>query len=278
MAGLIAAVAWGALTQRSDPSFAAGGQSSPNGATGRTLNPCHVARRHLRCPDLIMSAPTNFQFDSSTRPGRVLLRASSSIDNRGRGPLELSATRTGTRHWTVYQVIFDQRGRAHRFRTSAALVFKFIPGERYGVGNVGDARYWKLKHAAGFQLWSVGAHFKALALVRRSPKVAYCLRDLFRTAPSRVSPIAPVFPACSQEPGIRSDTLGTSVGWSDVYPSEYPEQWIDVTGLRGRFAFVQRVDPDHLLIESNHRNDVSETYIQLPSGRILGHRIGASRP
>jgi hypothetical protein len=51
-----------------------------------------------------------------------------------------------------------------------------------------------------------------------------------------------------------------------------------VTGLRGRFAFVQRADPDKLFLESNHRNDVSETYIQLPSGRVLGHRVAMSRP
>lgn len=225
-----------------------------------------------------MSAPSDLQLDRTTRPGRVLLRATSSIDNHGRGPLELRAKRVGRHRWRVYQAIYDRRGRAHLFRTPANLVFKYIPGERYGYGNVGSASYWKLKHPVSFQLWSVDAHFKALALVRTGPKVDYCLRDLLRTAPSGASPIAPVYPACSQAPRIRSDTLGTSVGWSDVYPSEYPEQWIDVTGLHGRFAFVQRVDPHNLFLESNHRNDVSETYVQLPSGRVLGHRVAVSRP
>ena len=64
--------------------------------------------------------------------------------------------------------------------------------------------------------------------------------------------------------------LGTSVGWTDSYPYEYPQQWIDVTGLRGKFAYVQVADPDHLLIESNHRNDISETYVELPSGACSG--------
>lgn len=241
-------------------------------------NPCHTARLHLHCPDLVMSAPSALHLDRSTRPGRVLLRAASSIDEHGRGPMELRARRVGPHRWRVYQAIYDRRGQAHLFRTSAALVFKFIPGERYGYGNVGSVSYWKLKHAASFQLWSVGAHFKAVALVRAGPKVDYCLRDLLRTAPSAASPIAPVYPACRQDPRIRRDVLGTSVGWSDVYPYEYPEQWIDVTGLHGRFAFVQKADPDNLLIESNHRNDVSETYVQLPSGRVLGHRIAVSAP
>jgi hypothetical protein len=68
------------------------------------------------------------------------------------------------------------------------------------------------------------------------------------------------------------------VGWSDVYPYEYPEQWIDVTGLRGSFAYVQIADPDNLLMESNKNNNASETYVALPSGRVLGHRVAVAVP
>ena len=97
-------------------------------------------------------------------------------------------------------------------------------------------------------------------------------------SPLAASPLEAVYPACSRDPAIRHDRLGTSVGWSDVYPYSYPEQWIDVTGLRGRFAFVQIADPDRLLIEASHANDVSETYVRLPSGRVLGRRVGVFRP
>jgi hypothetical protein len=58
----------------------------------------------------------------------------------------------------------------------------------------------------------------------------------------------------------------------------YPQQWIDVTGLRGRFAFVMIADPLDLFQESNKRNNVSETYVELPSGRILGQRVGVATP
>jgi hypothetical protein len=241
-------------------------------------NPCHVARLQLRCPDLVMSAPSQLHLDGRTRAGRILLRATSSIDNRGEGPLELRARRRGAHRWTVYQAIYDARGRVHLAPTVATLVFKFIPGERYGYGRVGPASYWKLRNAAAFQLWSVDAQFRALELVRVGPKVDYCLRDLRRTAHSHLSPAAAVYPACNQDARISRDVLGTSVGWSDIYPYEYPAQWIDVTGLRGRFAFVQTADPDGLLIESDHHNNVSETFVQLPSGRVLGHRVAAFRP
>jgi hypothetical protein len=232
----------------------------------------------LRCPDIVMSAPSSFHLDRGTEPGHVLLRAASALDNHGAGPLEIRARHIGRGRMAVYQGIYDRRGRRHLFRTPATLVYKYVSGERYGYGNVGAASYWKFKHAAAFALWSIDAHDRALRLVRTGPKVDYCLRDLFRTHPSRRSPSAPVYPACNQNPHIHRDTLGTSVGWTDAYPYEYPEQWIDVTGLHGRFAYVQIADPDNLWRESNHHNDVSETYVALPSGRVLGHRVGVSEP
>lgn len=244
----------------------------------RTPNPCEVARLHLRCPALVMSAPFELHLDRTTFPGRVLLRASSSIDNHGSGPLELRAHRVGVRATVVYQAIYGRGGRAHLYRTDARLIFKYIPGNRYEYGNVGGASYWKLQHAAAFQLWSIDRHFRAVRQVRTGPKVDYCLRDLLRTHPSRNSPSEPVYPGCSQNPSMHRDVLGTSVGWSDVYPYAYPEQWIDVTGLHGRFAYVQIVDPDHLLFDSNPKRRVSETYVELPSGRVLGHRVGVATP
>jgi hypothetical protein len=250
-------------------------QSSSTGHPVRT--PCMNKRLHLRCPDLIMSAPSDLHFDRTTIPGRLLLRATSSVNNRGRGPLEISAHRKG-RHWLVYQAIYDRRGARHVFLTAAKLVFKHVSGERFGYGNVGAASYWKFAHAAAFQLWSIDTHDRAVGLVRTGPKVDYCLRDLVHSRPSARSPSVAHYPGCNQDRSITRDVLGTSVGWSDVYPFEYPQQWIDVTGLRGRFAYVQIADPRHLLFESNNHNNVSETYIALPSGRVLGHRVGVSAP
>jgi hypothetical protein len=225
-----------------------------------------------------MSAPSDLHIDRTTRPGRVLLRATSSLNNHGSGPLELRAHRTGPHRWVVYQALYDRAGHRHLSRTTANLAFKDVPGERFGYGDVGSASYWKLEHAAAFELWSVDHRLKAMRLVRTGPKVDYCLRDLAHRRPSSSSPSTTVYPACKQNPHIRRDLLGTSAGWSDVYPYEYPQQWIDVTRLRGRFAYVQIADPDDLLIERNHKNNVSETYLALPSGRVLGHRVAVAKP
>jgi len=271
----VAALAGASSVTRAQPGQAAPRTAEP-GLPAAT--PCTRQRTRLRCPDLIMSAPSALHLDRTTRPGRILLRATSSINNRGSGPLELRAHRTGRHSWAIYQALYGRRRHRHLFRTGGELVYKHVPGNRYEYGYVGSSSYWKLKRAAAFELWSIDEHYKALRLVRAGPKVAYCLRDLTRKHPSGRSPGAPVYPACNENPNIRRDVLGTSVGWSDVYPYEYPEQWINVTGLRGRFAYVQIADPGNLLMESSHRNNVSETYLALPSGRVLGHRVGVSAP
>ncbi|HXD54566.1 MAG TPA: hypothetical protein VN618_07410 [Solirubrobacteraceae bacterium] len=269
---------------------AAGGSASAGPGRGRAFaagaavapaNPCRRPRLHLRCPDLIMSAPSELEFDRSTIPGRVLLRATSSVNNRGLGPIEVSAHRVGPHRWATWQAIYDRHGRRRLFGVRAQLVFKHVSGQRYGVGYVGDASYWKLAHLASFQLWSVarsGRRYSALQRVRTGPKLDYCLRDLTLTKPSRRSPGSAVYGACREDPNLRRDVFGTSVGWSDIYPYSYPEQWIDVTGLRGIFAYVQIADPRRLFHETDEADNVSETYVALPSGRILGHRVGVSRP
>lgn len=241
-------------------------------------NACALVKLRLRCPDLVMSAPFDLQLDRTSIRGHVLLRAASSLSNLGRGPLELRAHRRGTGPFIAEQAIYDTHDARHVFATRAQLVFKFVPGYRYGHPSIGNYSYWKVRHVASFELWSIDARFHAVRLVRSGPKVDYCLRDLIRTHRSGRSPVNPVYPACSQNPNLREDVLGVSVGWSDVYPYEYPQQWIDVTALRGRFAFVMVADPLGLLQESDEQNNVSETYVELPSGRVLGHRVGVATP
>lgn len=262
--------------------MAAAAPTAKVAATGPTgplpVGPCSEAKLRLRCPDLEMSAPYDLHIDRASIAGHVLLRATSSINNLGTGPIELRAQRRAGDLWNVQQAIYDTAGRVHLFATKAQLVFKFVPGYRYAHPRIENYSYWKVSRIARFQLWSVDSRFRALRLIRRGPKVDYCLRDLTRTHPSVRSPTSAVYPECSLDRGLRSDVLGTSVGWSDVYPYEYPQQWIDVTGLRGRFAFVMVVDPLDLFQESNKHNDMSTTYVQLPSGRILGQRVGLAAP
>jgi hypothetical protein len=210
----------------------------------------------LRCPDLVMRQPYGLYTDRLTKPGHVVLRAGNSIDSVGAGPAELHGVRTSRRFMDARQRIYRRGGGRIGVRTGARLQFKFAHLQRY---------WWKFYRAARFELWRVDASGRRTRRVRVGPKVAYCLRDLRRTRPGVPgSPRREIYPACNTSSRARRVTLGTSPGWSDIYPPAYPEQWIDVTGLRGCFAYVHIADPANGIFESNEDNNESQVIVRLP--------------
>ena len=231
-------------------------------------NPCLTAfAPGLRCPDLVMDRPWGVYLDKLTKPGRALLRAGNAIESIGRGPVELHGVRYNRVYMHARQRIY-KRGRGWIVvRTGAKLRLKFAHLSRY---------WWKLYNAASFQLWSVDNRGNRTRKVRTGPKVSYCLRDLAYTRPwLSASPPRRHYPACSNNVTLHRDTLGTSVGWADVYPPAYPEQWIDVTGLRGCFAYVHTVDPGDGVYESNEHNNRAQVIVRLPYDPR--HRRGGCR-
>jgi hypothetical protein len=222
-----------------------------------TPPPCQNPRLQLLCPDLTMSPPSDIWADTSTIPGRVLLRAQSSLNNVGLGPAQLDGVRAGRLAMHAHQVVQRRHGHPVTFATHARLFFYPVPGQ---------GRYWKFEDAARFELWTLDRSGRLGRRVRVGPKHFYCLRDLVHTFPGPNSPAGPVYPGCNQDGTIGSDTLGTSVGWSDVYPSNYDDQWIDVTGLRGCFAYRMIADPGHHIMETNETNNAGQVIVRLPWG------------
>jgi len=221
-------------------------------------NPCLDAeqRKALLCPDLVMKKPFGLALDRFIRPGRSVLRAGNSIDNIGLGPAELHGVRMSKNFMRGRQRIYRRHGGKIGITTGARLFFKFVPGQ---------LRYWKFHNAARFELWRLNSQGRRTSRVRVGPKVSYCLRDLKHTRPRRArSPRRRVYPACDTSARKRRVTLGTSVGWSDVYPPRYPEQWIDVTGLRGCFSYRHIADPLDGIYESNERNNSAAVNVRLP--------------
>ena len=190
----------------------------------QAVTPCQDPALALRCPDLVMAAPSHLRVDRK-RGGRVFLRMENQIINRGAGPAELFAERTGPREMAADQVITDAAGGRHRFVTGAQVYDTSVPTRG------GD--YWKFDQAARFELWAQFPDGRRAGLVRVGPKLRYCLRDLDRIGtpgPGSPVPARRVYPACNQSPTKQQVTLGTSVGWADVYPASYPGNIIDVTG------------------------------------------------
>lgn len=219
-------------------------------------NPCTgPGAAELLCPNLRIGPPSDLYVQPSG--GRRLLRATSDVRSRGRGPIEVRGQRNGWRSMRTQQRIYRAGGGHIDVASKATLRFT-------SVGAYFGGSYWKVHQLARFELRRVGPEGNLGGVVRVSPKLNYCLRDLERTRPGHRSPDSRHYPGCNQNPYQDRVTLGTSVGWSDIYPADYDKQWINVAGLRGCFAFVMTVDPQQLLFESNESDNTSRRLVRLP--------------
>ncbi len=252
----------------------ASGSAPPDRHPVAEKNPCGTPKirkhRGLLCPDLKMSRPTDLVADRED--GSPVLRATSSIDNVGRGGAELHGRRTGHHNMVAGQRVHKKGGGLARFRTHARLHFKAIPGQ---------GRYWKWVDAARFELWSLDRDGRRKRRITTGEKQVYCLRDLVRTRPGLPhSPSSRVYPGCSQNGNRRHVTLGTSVGWSDVYPATYYEQYVELSGLRGKgcYSLIHIADPKNKILELNERNNATGKVVFLkPNGDYVPGRCKGVR-
>jgi hypothetical protein len=226
-------------------------------ATAAVENPCAGPMApQLLCPNLRIGPPHDLYLDRGASD-RQLLRATSDVRSRGRGPIELRGRRSGWHSMRTNQRIYRAGGGHVDVRSRATLHFT-------DVGPYFGGSYWKVHQLARFELRRVGPDGALGPVLRTSPKLNYCLRDLERTRSGPRSPRNRHYPGCDQNPYRDRVTLGTSVGWSDIYPAPYDKQWIQVSGLRGCFAFVMTVDPKDLLFESDEGDNTSRRLVRLP--------------
>jgi hypothetical protein len=218
-------------------------------------NPCLQPALALVCPNLRMAPPYGLR-EVTTPRGHKRLLMGNRIVNVGPGPAELRGTRTSEYEMDARQVVARTGGLGRTsIATGAKVTWKYVDRRR--------GEYWKMAHAARFELWSRNPATGArAALVRVAPKLDYCLRDLFRRAGTHTGELH--YPACSQKLDRRQVTLGISVDWADGYPRDYPENWIDVTGLSGCFTILQRADPNNGIWETDEGDNVSLRTVRIP--------------
>jgi hypothetical protein len=231
--------------------------AAPASGAVAAASPCSGPEaRQLLCPNLRIATPSDL-YVVHAGPGQVHLRATSDVRSRGRGPMELRGQRNGRRTMRTNQRIYRVGGGHIDVPSEATLRFT-------DVGYYFGGHYWKVHQLARFELRRATPSGKLGAVVRTGPKLNYCLRDLERTRPGKDSPPSAHYPGCNQNPFQDRVTLGTSVGWSDIYPADYDKQWINVAGLRGCFALTMTVDPEELLVESNEHDNTSSRLVRLP--------------
>lgn len=85
-------------------------------------------------------------------------------------------------------------------------------------------------------------------------KVSFCLEDVVRWD-SLSSPIRRY--NCSVQ--------GIQAGWSDVYDSGLPGQWIDVTGLpAGTYTLEITMNPEQAIEEADYTNNTTSIQVEIP--------------
>lgn len=244
------------------------------------LVPAGAAAAPRLLPNLETLKALDLRLDRSTKPGRVLLRFSNRIANRGRGPLEIFPTRDPpdcdhdgdpSDDRSVYQRIFKDVDGDGIFRRSKDI----LSIERLaGCMHFHPAHnHYHVDAFASYRLYrqSTGA------LVRSSDKVSFCVIDVSRPFGSLAgSPTSRYYP----RGGSGCDdvaTEGISVGWADVYRYSLPGQWVDVTGLStAKYCLASTADPDHQLSDASFANNRYGTRVRLDFAARTVKRLDGS--
>ena len=120
----------------------------PASSAAAVDNPCAGPEaKELLCPNLRIGPPSELYVER-TGDGHVLLRATSDVRSRGKGPMELHGRRNGWHSMRVNQRIYKVGGGHITLPTRATLHFT-------DVGAYFGGSYWKVHQLARFELRSV---------------------------------------------------------------------------------------------------------------------------
>ncbi len=85
-------------------------------------------------------------------------------------------------------------------------------------------------------------------------KQGFCMRDQYTISPMHF-----------QEPQFDCDWQGLSVGWADIYFSDYDCQWLDITEVpAGQYFLRITVNPDGVFEEGNRGNNTVYIKVRIP--------------
>jgi hypothetical protein len=211
-----------------------------------------TASAQANLPDLLPWANRSrgyvygWNFDRSEKPGHLLLRLTTAIANAGAGPLELRGGNHSASGQEVFQRIFNDDG---TFKDRLAGTFTYHPAHHHT--HFDDFAAYRLR-----QVTTGGGVGK---IVKGGQKLSFCLTDSdeYNLKLPNASPDGEYFSCGAKKQGI-------SVGWSDVYSSTLPDQWIDITNVKPNQYWLEVVaDPRNRILESNEKNNTTRILINL---------------
>jgi Lysyl oxidase/WD40-like Beta Propeller Repeat len=215
-------------------------------------------------PDLEQRPPADLSVKTVLRGSRkrFLLGFDSATDNVGLGPVIIAAKRESRR--TPFMRGSQIVGLASRGRQTLPRVgiLRYVYAPTHS--------HW---HVMGFQRYEL-RRADDNSVVFRDRKSGFCLADHYAHAPGVFpnEPRRPVFKGyCEQgRPKALSVYQGTSVGYTDRYPSHFHGQNLDLTRVpAGTYVLVHRANRNLLFRELRYENNAASLRIRIdwPRGR-----------
>ena len=233
-------------------------------------------------PDLVTLRLTQDDLVLEPSDGKLFLRLSNQIANRGPGPLEIYPSASSNNcdgddnpanDRDVYQRVFKDSNADNVFERGQDLEShdNLFGCERYHPAH----HHW---HVLDFNRYKLVRERSGRTVVR-STKIGFCIIDTdHRFASLPGSPSEQYYPKGSEDCDEESID-GLSVGWADTYGYWVSGQELDVSDLpHGRYCLVSTADPNNLLRETDNSNNAHRAKIGLhPAKRTVERLPGPCR-
>jgi hypothetical protein len=217
------------------------------------------------CFMIVDPAPADEDFPKLA--GRKLLKFPVITLNIGNGPSEIIADRSAKQaeDWKAYQTFYTATGKRLGSAFEPQVQFYFA-GDGHEHWHVRDFDQYEILDASG-------------TVVRRAEKHGYCLQDntTYDTMAGEPGvPQAPVYPegtSCGEgNPEALTIVHGLSKGWGDTYPSDLPDQAIDITGLPdGEYTVDVHADVHDYVKESDEGNNEATIKVTVTGDKVTVH-------
>jgi hypothetical protein len=240
---------------------AIGGQAAPLGLATLAVDPVPrptPPRPAELLPDLEQRPAADLSLQTEERGGRdhFLLGFDSATDNLGDGPITLVASRPNRDNPTmsVSQRVRLGSGGLRTYQDVGVLRYVYAPSHSH----------WHVMDFQRYELRRQDDH----ALVVRDRKSGFCLADHWAHAPGH-QPNEPPRPFYNEycergDPGALSVLQGTSVGYTDKYPSHFHGQNLDLTGVpAGLYVLVNRANPELRMRELRYENNAASLRVRI---------------
>lgn len=209
-------------------------------------------------------APEDFRIVQEGQ--RLRLRVTIASVNVGVGPVELKARKKDCdgdgsfeNDRTAFQRVYQDADGDGAFRRSIDTAFSVV---RVGCFRFDQHhQHWHFKNFARYEL----ARLSDGQVVAAHEKVGFCLLDSDQPYPGiQGSPASGFYRSCQPD-----KPQGLSAGWSDIYESSLPGQFVDVTNVPdGDYCFSSTVNPARRLVEAEVADNAATQALRLARGSV----------